>query len=124
MDTWLGEKLVDYVIPSQHIDPAVLQRWRKIGGAGVHLWPDLMPRSQPPAAYTALARKYHAAGADGFSLWDGERRQARLSEWQAVRQLGHFDRYPQIAAPARVHFRSIPLATLGGLSARDSFRDG
>lgn len=124
VDTWISEGLVDYVIPSQRIDLPVLRRWRRLSGDRVHLWPDLMPRSQPPAAYTALAESFHGAGADGFSLWDGERRQARLTEWAAVRQLGHRERYRQIVAQAPAHFRSIPLATLGGLSAQDSFRDG
>ena len=124
VDTWLGEGLVNFVIPSKEIDLEVLRRWRRLGGDRVQLWPDLMPRSQPPAAYTALAGRYREAGADGFALWDGERRQARLTEWQAVRQLGHFQRYPQIVAQTAAHFRSIPLATLGGLSAQDSFRDG
>ncbi len=124
VETWLREGLVDLVIPSKEIDPAALRRWREIGGARVNLWPDLMPRSQPAASYAALAERYRAAGADGFGLWDGERRHARLSEWNAVRHLGHFDRYREIVRGARGYFRSIPLATLGGLSAQDSFRDG
>lgn len=124
VETWIREGLVDRVIPSKEIDLEVLRRWRELADERVHLWPDLMPRSQPPAGYTALARRYLAAGADGFGLWDGERRQGRLSEWQAVRQLGHFERYREIEAQAAKHFRSIPLATLGGLSAQDSFRDG
>ncbi|HVT73644.1 MAG TPA: family 10 glycosylhydrolase [Lacunisphaera sp.] len=124
VETWLREGLVDYVIPSQRIDLGVLRRWRELAGDRVHLWPDLMPRSQPPADYVALARRYREAGADGFGLWDGERRHARLTQWEAVRQLGHVDRYPRIVAAAAGHFRSVPLATLGGLSAQDSFRDG
>jgi len=124
VETWIREGLVDYVIPSQKIAPAPLRRWRQLAGDRVRLWPDLMPRSQPPADYVALAKSYLEAGADGFALWDGERRHARLSQWQAVRQLGHTTRFPQISHPGLGHFRSIPLATLGGLSAQDSFRDG
>ena len=124
VETWIRDRLVNYVIPSQRINPAALRRWRELAGDRVHLWPDLMPRSQPPAEYVALASRYREAGADGFGLWDGERRHARLSQWHAVRQLGHAARYPQISQPSLTHFRSIPLATLGGLSAQDSFRDG
>ena len=124
VDTWLREGLVDMVIPSQYIDVQVLRRWRSIAGDRVNLWPDLMPRSQPAKDFVALARKYADAGADGFGLWDGERRHARLTQWDALRQLGHTDRYDQIVREAPGHFRSIPLRTLGGLSAQDSFRDG
>ncbi|MBL9216184.1 MAG: hypothetical protein JNG83_11965 [Opitutaceae bacterium] len=124
VDAWLGEGLVNYVIPSQQIDPEVLRRWRRLAGDRAHIWPDLMPRSQPPAAFARQARGYHEAGADGFSLWDGERRHARLSEWAALRQLGHLDRLDPIARQGPSWFRSVRLATLGGLSAQDSFRDG
>jgi hypothetical protein len=108
VDTWLAERLVNFIIPSKDIDLEVLRRWRRLAGDSVHLWPDLMPRSQPPAAYTALASRYRQAGADGFALWDGERRQARLTEWHAVSQLGHFERYPQIVAQAPAAFSVDP----------------
>lgn len=124
VETWLRERLVDLVIPSQYIDPPVLRHWRQIAGDEVNIWPDLMPRSQPAAGFVALTRKYSEAGADGYSLWDGERRHARLTQWEALRQLGHRDRHNQIVSEAPGNFRSIPLLTLGGLSARDSFRDG
>lgn len=124
VETWVREGLVDLVIPSQYIDPQVLRRWRQVAGDRVNIWPDLMPRSQPPGDFVTLARRYLDAGADGFGLWDGERRHARLTQWEALRQLGHTDRYDRIVREAPDNFRSIGLRTLGGLSAKDSFRDG
>ena len=62
-----------------------------MGKPDLHIWPDLMPRTQPAEMYAELAQKYYEAGADGFVTWDGERRTQRLSEWAAVRRLGHRD---------------------------------
>jgi hypothetical protein len=122
--TWLRAGLVDLVVPSQYIAPEVLREWRALGGARVKLWPDLMPRQQPPERFAALAQSYADSGADGFALWDGERRQARLTEWAALRRCGAIGRLGEIASVSRGWHRRIPLETLGGLSAQDSFRDG
>lgn len=124
VDRWLREGLVDLVIPSQHIDLEVLRRWSKLAGNHARICPDLMPRSMPPEKFAALATTYRAAGAHGFGLWDGERRQARLTQWDTLRQLGHFDSLPQLSRPGGDLWRRIELRTLGGLSAQDSFRDG
>jgi uncharacterized lipoprotein YddW (UPF0748 family) len=124
VDTWLKERLVDYVIPSKSIDLDVLQRWHRIGGDRVHLWPDLMPRFQTPASYAKLARKYLDAGADGFSLWDSDVRHPHISEWSAIRQLGHVDQWDRMMTESPNVYRIVKLRTLGGFSVRDSFRDG
>jgi hypothetical protein len=124
VETWLKERLVDYVMPSQSIEPDVLRRWRQIAGQSVHLWPDLMPRQQTPASYTKLAKKYYAAGADGFCLWDSEGRHPRISEWAAVRQLGHIDQWDRLSADSPSVYRTVELKMLDGFSVRDSFRDG
>ncbi|MCB1124325.1 MAG: hypothetical protein KJT03_22425, partial [Verrucomicrobiae bacterium] len=89
IETWIQENLVDYLMPSPRIDLGLISKWREMGGEKLHIWPDLMPRTQPAEMYAALAEKYYEAGADGFCTWDGERRTQRLSEWAAVRQLGH-----------------------------------
>lgn len=124
VERWLREGLVDLVIPSQHIDLAVLRRWSAMAGTRARICPDLMPRSMPPDKFAQLASTYRAAGAHGFGLWDGERRQARLSQWDTLRQLGHFDLLPNLSRPRPDVWRRIELRTLGGLSAQDSFRDG
>jgi hypothetical protein len=124
IEGWLREGLVDYVMPSPKIDLALLRRWRAAGGGRVHLWPDLMPRTQPAEAYAKLAKKYRDAGADGFCVWDGERRAPRLSEWAAVSRLGHLDRLERLAEEAQSYYRRVPMKYLAGLSIKDSFHDG
>ena len=124
VETWLKERLVDYVMPSQYIELEVLRKWRALAGDAIHLWPDLMPRTQPAASYARLAQRYYAAGADGFCLWDGERRHPHLSEWAAVRQLGHKDLLAEIIRDGPSYYRRVPLKKLGGFSVKDSFRDG
>jgi hypothetical protein len=124
VETWLKEGLVDYVMPSPYIDTDVLRKWRELCGHGAHLWPDLMPRFQPAESYAKLARKYYEAGADGFCLWDAERRAPHSSEWAAVRLLGHQDLLDRIIAEGPSWHRSVDLRTLGGFSAEHSFRDG
>lgn len=122
--TWLQEGLVNYVVPSKAIEFDELTRWRELGGSRAHLWPDLMPRGLTPGGYVQLARKYREAGADGFCLWDGERRHPRLSEWAAVQRLGHDEEWDEMARSERAFYRTVPLKSLGGFSAEDSFRDG
>lgn len=124
VDTWIRAGLVNYVMPNPRIAPELLQRWRRIGGDRVHLWPDLMPRSQMPAAYARLAKSYYEAGADGVCLWDGEGRTSRISEWAAVQRLGHRDQLEELAHEAPSFYRRVPLSYLGGISIRDAYHDG
>ncbi|HXA51817.1 MAG TPA: family 10 glycosylhydrolase [Candidatus Acidoferrum sp.] len=124
VETWLREGLADYIMPSPKIDLALLRKWRTLAGDRVHLWPDLMPRTQLPQSYAALAKKYYEAGADGYCTWDGERRAARLSEWAAVQQLGSPGQLDRLAAEAAGYYRRVPLKYLAGFSVKESFHDG
>lgn len=124
VETWLREGLADYIMPSPKIDLALLRKWRKLAGDRVHLWPDLMPRTQLPQSYAALAKKYYEAGADGHCTWDGERRAARLSEWAAVQQRGRPEQLDRLAAEAASYYRRVPLKYLVGFSVKESFHDG
>ena len=124
VETWIREGLADYIMPSPKIDLGLLRQWRALSGDRVHLWPDLMPRTQLPQSYARLARKYYDAGADGFCTWDGERRTARLSEWAAVQQLGRPDRLDQLARESAGYYRRVPMKYLDGFSIRESFHDG
>jgi Glycosyl hydrolase-like 10 len=124
VETWLREGLVNYVMPSPSIKTELLQKWRGLAGDRVHLWPDLMPRTQLPENYARLAGKYYEAGADGLCLWDGERRPAHISEWAAVQQLGHKDLLGRLARQAPSYYRRIPLKYLAGFSVQESFHDG
>ncbi|HWC00355.1 MAG TPA: hypothetical protein VG672_26790, partial [Bryobacteraceae bacterium] len=124
IETWLREGLVHYLMPSPKVEPKFLRQWRSIAGDRVHLWPDLMPRTQPAESYANLAKQYRDAGADGFCVWDGERRAPRLSEWAAVGQLGRLDRLERLIEESRSYYRRVPMKYLGGLSAKESFLDG
>jgi hypothetical protein len=121
---WLQEGLVEYIMPSHQVGLGVLRNWRKLCGDRVHLWPDLMPREQPPESYGRLAKAYYDAGADGFCVWESERRHPRISEWAAIQRLGHREWLEQIIQEGPSWYRRVPLKTLAGFSAKDSFRDG
>ena len=124
VDTWIGEGLVDYVMVTPYLHPSLLRHWRSLGGDKLHIWPDLMPRAQTAASYARLAQRYYRAGADGLCLWDGERRSARISEWAAVRQLGHRRSLDQIVKDGPYYYRWAELKTLGGFDVKWSFKDG
>ena len=124
VETWLSQGIIDYLMPSPRVELDLLRTWREIAGDRVHIWPDLMPRTQPGDSYVRLVQEYNAAGADGFSIWDGERRCPRLSEWAAVRRLGHLESLDQLMDEAPTWYRRIPLRTLTGLSVKESFHDG
>jgi hypothetical protein len=124
VETWITERLADYLMPSPYISLDLIRRWRQLGGERLHIWPDLMPRAQLPSAYARLAKRYYDAGADGFCTWDGERRAARLSEWAAIQRLGHRDQLDQLAEQAKHFYRRVPCKYLGGFSAREAFHDG
>jgi len=115
---------VNYLMPTPHLHPDLLKKWRKIGGDRIHIWPDVMPRSQTAASYARTAKKYYAAGADGLCFWDGERRTARISEWAAARRLGHIDQLDRIIQEGPSYYRAVALKTLGGFDVKWSFKDG
>ncbi|NWG12223.1 MAG: hypothetical protein HXY20_01675 [Acidobacteria bacterium] len=124
VETWLCERLVDYLMPSPYVDLRLLRKWRQLGGGRVHLWPDLMPRTQMPHQYAQLAKKYYEAGADGFCVWDGERRAQRLSEWAAVQRLGHRDQLDRLIREGPSYHRRVYLKYFAGFSVERSFHDG
>lgn len=124
VERWIEEKLVDYIMPSPKINLDLIRKWREMGGDRLHIWPDLMPRTQPAEAYAALAQKYYEAGADGFSFWDGERRPPHISEWAAARLLGHRDQLDRIQKEGPSWYRRVPLKMLDGFSAQESYHDG
>jgi hypothetical protein len=124
VDTWIREDLVNYVMPTPHLHEALLKKWRKIGGNKIHIWPDVMPRSQTAMGYARTAKKYYKAGADGLCFWDGERRTARISEWAAARRLGHRDQLDRIIEEGPSYYRAVDLKTLGGFDVKWSFKDG
>ena len=124
VDTWMRERLVNYVMVTPKLHPRLLRKWRAIGGNTVQIWPDVMPRAQSAASYARTAKRYYDAGVDGLCFWDAERRTARISEWSAVRQLGHRDRLDQIIEAGPTYYRWSELKYLGGFDVKWSFKDG
>jgi len=124
VETWLREGMVNYIMATPYLDASLLKKWRSIGGLGVHLWPDLMPRAQSAASYARAAKKYYEAGADGLCLWDGERRTARISEWAAVQRLGHAGQLNRIMEEGPFYYRARGLKYLAGFDVKWSFKDG
>ncbi|MHC4336701.1 MAG: family 10 glycosylhydrolase [Planctomycetota bacterium] len=124
VETWLRERLVNYIMATPHLHPSLLKKWRKIAGDKIHLWPDLMPRAQSAASYARLAKMYYEAGADGLCLWDGERRTARISEWAVVQRLGHIKQLERLIEQGPSYYRAVNLKYLGGFDVKWSFKDG
>jgi hypothetical protein len=121
--TWAREGLVDLVLPMGHADPELIRSLRVAGGEKLHIWPDMMPRAQPGAAFVRLAREYYGVGADGYCLNDAERRTPRLSEWAVQRRLGHRDQLDLLEAEAPTWYRRYELKTLMGYATRYSFNN-
>jgi len=124
VETWICEGLVDYIMATPYFNLPLLKRLRALAGDKVHLWPDLMPRAQTAASYARLAKACYDAGADGLCLWDGEHWPARISEWAAVRRLGHEDQLARLEEEGPSFYRGVDLKYLGGFDAKWSFKDG
>ena len=124
VQTWIKEELVNYIMTTPHLHPALLKKWKSLGGNRIQIWPDVMPRSQTAASYAKNAKRYYQAGADGLCFWDGERRTARISEWAAVQRLGHVDKLDHIKNQGPSYYRAVALKYLGGFDVKWSFKDG
>lgn len=117
LPSWVRERLVDRLVAypwrDQPLDvPAFVALAH---GTGVEFFPEVMPRTMPPATYRERALALYAAGADGLSFWDTDQRCARLAEWSMLRRLGHADDLAHWGDGAGELFRSVPLRTVGGL---------
>ncbi len=122
--TWIKEGLVDYLMPTTSVEPGFIEQWREAGGEKLHIWPDMMPRNQPGEDFVRLAKDYYQRGANGLSLWDGDRRPGHASEWAVLRQLGHREELDSLLKAAPHYHRKINLKYLNGFSVHHSFHDG
>jgi hypothetical protein len=121
--TWIKEGLAEYYFPMSAVNFELVRALRALGGPAIHIWPDLMPRTQPGELFVPLARAYYAAGADGFCMNDGERRTPRLSEWAVERSLGHRDLLDDLERAAADYYRVVNLKYLMGYNTRFSFNN-
>ena len=124
VETWIKEGIVDYLMPDQGTDLSFIKLWRKIGGKKLRIWPSLMPRRQSGQAYIKQAEKFYGAGADGFIVWDSERRHPNVSEWNILKYLGHKEQFDKLVGLSEETFKTIPLRLVRGLTTVHSFRDG
>jgi hypothetical protein len=124
VDSWIREQLIDYLMPTPAVEPRLIRRWRELAGEHLHIWPDLQPRVMPGEASVPMMREFYEAGADGASLWDGERRPPHASHWAVMRHLGHREELDLLEDLAGGLHRRVPLRTLAGYSTVFSYKDG
>ncbi len=124
VDTWIREGLIDYLMPTPTVESRLLRKWRELGGSRLQIWPDLQPRVMPGNISAPMMRELYEDGADGASLWDGERRPPHASHWAVMRHLGHRDELAQLEKLAGGLHRRVPLRKLAGYSVPFSYKDG
>lgn len=124
VETWLREGLIDYLMPTPTVEPAMIRRWRELGGPDLHIWPDLQPRVMPGALSVPMAREFYEAGADGLALWDGERRPPHATHWAIMKRLGHRAELDTLQQLSTGLHRRVPLQKLAGYSVPFSYKDG
>ncbi len=88
------------------------------------LYPRLDPRQQPGDEYAKLAESLYADGADGFCVWDSERRMQRSSEVNVFKHLGHRNRLKYFMEKAPDYYRTNEIRSSRGLNVRYSYTDG
>ncbi len=120
---WIREGIVNYIFPTAKVSPELVRRWSQESQGRVHVWPDLIPRSQPAEGYARLARDFYAAGADGFGLVDCDRRGPHLSEWAVQRLLGHPELVDWLVEQSPSFYRRVGLRSLLGFNTRYSFNN-
>jgi len=126
VDSWINEKLVDYLILHPWGAPTVTQEQvRKFQaltrGTKTHLYVDFYPRELPAELIRQNALKYYAAGTEGFCLWDSDGRIKRPGEWVMWSQLGHREQLHQLERQTRRYFRVVPLKSFAGYSVDGSW---
>ena len=123
-DTWIREGLIDYLFHDETAALEYISYWKELGKGRLKLYPSLMPRQQPGAEYARLARSLYAEGADGFCVWDCERRIQRTTEWNVCKHLGHKNRLEYFEQNAPDYYRANRLKLLRGLDVSFSYADG
>jgi len=129
VEAWIREGLVDYLWPAEFPPLSRIKAWRELGQGRVHIWPDLTPAlgpqatSEPGAKFAKQAQVYYEAGADGFCLWDADRKASRISEWSVQCRLGHREMLDYLAQKAPTDWQRVPLRQLMGMSLRYSFNN-
>lgn len=116
--------LVDYIYLDNDTDTRYINHLKELGKGKVKIYYSLMPRTQPAESYVELAMKLYEAGADGFAIWDCERRVQRLSEWAVIKHLGHKDSLLELKQKAADYYKINKLSKHKGLNIEYSYKDG
>jgi hypothetical protein len=113
LEAWVREGLVDRLIAYPWRDKAldVPAFVDLVSGTGVEFFSDVMPRFMSADTYRQRAAELYAAGVDGLCFWDTDQRSPRLTEWTALRRLGHLDDLQHRTET----FRTVPLRSVGGM---------
>jgi hypothetical protein len=123
-DTLASEGLVDYVFLFDKSDARYINYFKNLGKGRVKVYFELMPRTQPGEQYVSLAESLYEKGADGFTLWDCERRVQRASEWAVAKHLGHKSELSELKERAKDYYRMSRIKLHKGLNVKFSYKDG
>ena len=123
-DTWIEEGLIDYLFLTSSATSEHRKYWKELGEGRVKIYPRLDPRQQPGDEYAKLAESLYEDGADGFCVWDSERRMQRSSEVNVFKHLGHRNRLKYFMGKAPDYYRTNEIKFSRGLNVRYSYTDG
>jgi len=124
LETWFEEGLVDIIYLDHGCDLRYIKYWKELSKGKVRFLQSIMPRSQPGENYAETAQKIYEAGADGLMVWDCERRVQRISEWNALKNLGTMEKAGLVRKIAPSYFQTTGLTTHNGLDIEHSYTDG
>ena len=117
--TWVGEGLVDFIIPypwhgNMQVDLAAFAGLTR--ATGCRTYAEVLPRQMSPAEYRERALACYRAGVDGLAFWDTdtENRLSYKEQWRTLRRLGHEDELAGGAEDELPACRWVPLHSLGG----------
>lgn len=120
----LSQGLVDYLYLDNDTDLRYIDHFKTLGSEKTKVYFSLMPRTQPAEAYVDLAMKLYDAGADGFAIWDCERRVQRISEWTVLKHLGHKQALLELKRHSKSCYSIHKLSKHKGLNIEYSYKDG
>lgn len=122
VEAWVKEGLVDILIPYDSPDwlwPELSRNDMRFfesmtEGSGCKVYPNVMPRRMGAEEYLKKAANAYKEGADGLAFWDASARHTLLSQWRAIRDLGHKAELAEWLETGRLAPKLVQLKRLGG----------
>jgi hypothetical protein len=124
LEAIVGGAFVDYLFMDRGTAPEYFGYLKELAKGRVKIYGSLMPRQQPGEQFAALAEEMYSLGADGFCVWDGERRIQRSSEWSALKHVGHRDKLDYIKKKWPGYYRFNTIAKTRGYDVTYAYKDG